>query len=152
MLSPGFVQIAGELGVSVNTFSQSTAWLVLTLGISLFITNPIAKVWGRRPVFIASSIIMFACSIWGAFAKSYSSFLASRIVSGFGMAPFEVLVQCTIGDMYYVHQRGTRIAAWILFLLSGISGGSLISGYIIQVSCLSRWILTPGNFSDIAFA
>lgn len=78
---------------------------------------------------------MFACSVWGVFSKNYNSFLASRIISGFGMAPYEVLVQCTIGDLYFVHQRATRIAAWNLFLLCGISGGSLVSGYIIEV-CL----------------
>ncbi|KAG0646929.1 putative MFS-type transporter [Hyphodiscus hymeniophilus] len=132
MLSPGFVQIAAELGISVNTLSQSTAWLILTIGLSLFIANPLAKVWGRRPIFIIAVVIMFAGSVWGAFAKDYNSFLASRIISGFGMAPYEVLVQCTIGDIYFVHQRATRIAAWNLFLLCGISGGSLISGYIIQ--------------------
>jgi hypothetical protein len=49
MSSPGFVQVAGELGVNVNTFSQSTAWLVLSFSVSLFIINPIAKVWDRRP-------------------------------------------------------------------------------------------------------
>ncbi|TVY84075.1 putative MFS-type transporter [Lachnellula suecica] len=132
MLSPGFVQIAGELHISVNTLSQATAWLILTIGLSLFLANPVAKVLGRRPVFIVAVVIMFATSIWGALAKDYDSFLASRIVSGFGMAPYEVLVQCTIGDLYFVHQRATRIAAWNLFLLCGIAGGSLISGYIIQ--------------------
>lgn len=30
MLSPGFVLIAADLGISVNTLSQSTAWLILT--------------------------------------------------------------------------------------------------------------------------
>jgi len=132
MLSPGFVEIAGELGISVNTLSQSTAWLILTIGLSLFIANPAAKVWGKRPIYIIAVLIMFATSIWGALAKDYNSFLASRIVSGFGMAPYEVLVQCTIGDLYFVHQRATRIALWNLFLLCGIAGGSLISGYIIQ--------------------
>jgi len=132
MLSPGFVQIAKELNISVNTLAQATAWLILTIGLSLFIANPLAKVYGRRPVFIVAIIIMFAASVWGSLAKDYDSFLASRIVAGFGMAPYEVLVQCTIGDMYFVHQRATRIAAWNLFLLCGISGGSLISGYIIQ--------------------
>jgi MFS family permease len=127
------VQIASELGISVNTLAQATAWLILTIGLSLFIANPLAKVWGRRPVFIIAIVIMFACSVWGAFAKDYDSFLASRIISGFGMAPYEVLVQCTIGDLYFVHQRATRIAAWNLFLLCGIAGGSLVSGYIIQV-------------------
>lgn len=133
MLGPGFVTIAADLKVDINTLSQSTAWLILCIGLSLFIMNPIAKVWGRRPIFIVAIIIMFAGSIWGAFSKNYESFLASRIVSGFGMAPYEVLVQCTIGDLYFVHQRATRIAAWNLFLLCGIAGGSVISGYIIEV-------------------
>jgi MFS family permease len=134
MLSPGFLVISTDLGIQIGTLGQSTAWLILTIGLSLFIMNPLAKVWGRRPVFLISIFVMFACSVWGAYAKDYTSFLASRIVAGFGMAPYEVLVQCTIRDLYFVHQRATRIAAWNVFLLSGISGGSLVSGYIIQVS------------------
>lgn len=115
MLSPGFVQVSAELGISVNTLSQSTAWLILTLGLALFIANPLAKIYGRRPVFIVAIIIMFATSVWGACAKNYTSFLASRVVSGIGMAPYEVLVQCTIRDMYFVHQRATRIGKCSLF-------------------------------------
>lgn len=132
MLSPGFVVISAKLGISVNTLSQATSWLILTIGLSLFVANPLAKVYGKRPIYIVAIVIMFVGSLWGALAKDYSSFLASRVVSGFGMAPYEVLVQCTIGDMYFVHQRATRIAAWNLFLLCGIAGGSLISGYIIE--------------------
>jgi MFS family permease len=137
MLSPGFVVIAADLGISINTLAQSTSWLILTIGLSLFIANPAAKVWGKRPVYIVAICIMFAGSVWGAFAKNYNSFLASRVISGFGMAPYEVLVQCTIGDLYFIHQRATRIALWNLFLLCGISGGSLISGYIIEVCGLT---------------
>lgn len=48
------------------------------------------------------------------------------------MAPYEVLVQATISDLYFVHQRGTRIAVWNLFLLTGICGAGFISGYIIE--------------------
>ena len=54
-------------------------------------------------------------------------------------SPFaEVLVQCTIGDLYFVHERATRIAVWNLFLLTGISGGALIAGYIIELDGY-RW-------------
>ncbi|KAI1205116.1 MFS general substrate transporter [Annulohypoxylon truncatum] len=132
MLSPGFVEISAALNITVNMLSQATAWVVLMIGLSLFIFNPLAKKVGRRPVYILSSIIMLSGSIWGALAKDYSSFLGSRIWSGLGMAPYEVLVQCTIADTYYVHQRATRIAIWNMFLLCGISGGALIAGYIIQ--------------------
>ena len=48
------------------------------------------------------------------------------------MAPYEVLVQATISDLYFVHERGTRIAVWNLFLLCGICGAGFVSGYIIE--------------------
>ncbi|KAL1844740.1 hypothetical protein VTK73DRAFT_1881 [Phialemonium thermophilum] len=132
MLSPGFVEIAANLHITVEVLSQATAWLILTIGLGLFLTNPLAKIIGRRPVFIVAVCIMFATSVWGAAVSDYHSFLASRVVAGVGMAPYEVLVQCTIGDLYYVHERATRIAVWNLFLLTGISGGALVAGYIIQ--------------------
>ncbi|KAI3395990.1 hypothetical protein diail_560 [Diaporthe ilicicola] len=138
MLSPGFVQVSSDLGITVEILSQATAWLILTIGLSLFITNPLAKIIGRRPVYIIAICIMFATSVWGAAVTDYSSFLASRIVGGIGMAPYEILVQCTIGDLYFVHERATRIAVWNLFLLTGISGGALIAGYIIELDGY-RW-------------
>ncbi|KUI67138.1 hypothetical protein VM1G_02578 [Cytospora mali] len=138
MLSPGFVSVSADLNITIEVLSQATAWLVLTVGLSLFITNPLAKMMGRRPVYILAICIMFATSVWGAVASDYESFLASRIIAGIGMAPYELLVQCTIGDMYFVHERATRIAVWNLFLLTGISGGALIAGYIIQLDGY-RW-------------
>ncbi|KAI1292541.1 major facilitator superfamily domain-containing protein [Xylaria venustula] len=132
MLSPGFVEISADLNITVNTLSQATAWVILLIGLSLFIFNPIAKKVGRRPVYAISSVIMLTGSVWGAVSQNYGSFLASRIYSGVGMAPYEVLVQCTIADMYFVHERATRIAIWNMFLLCGISGGALIAGYIIE--------------------
>lgn len=132
MLSPGFLDIAHDLNISVDVLAQSTAWLILTIGLGLFITNPLAKLFGRRPVYLLAIVIMFATSVWSAAVTEYGSFLGSRVVAGIGMAPYEVLVQCTIGDMYFVHERATRIAAWNLFLLTGISGGALVAGYIIE--------------------
>lgn len=138
MLSPGFVQVSSDLGITVEILSQATAWLILTMGLSLFITNPLAKIVGRRPVYIVAICIMFSTSVWGAAVTDYNSFLASRIVAGIGMCPYELLVQCSIGDLYFVHERATRIAAWNLFLLTGISGGALIAGYIIELDGY-RW-------------
>ncbi|KAK3725445.1 hypothetical protein LTR37_000415 [Vermiconidia calcicola] len=132
MLGPGFVPIAAELGITVIVLSEATAWLILTLGICVFFFNPIAKIYGKRPVYVFASIVLFVVSIWGAVADTYGSFLGSRILGALGMAPYEVLVQATISDMYFVHQRATRLAVWNLFLLCGICGAGFISGYIIE--------------------
>ncbi|GAB1733641.1 hypothetical protein NU195Hw_g1100t1 [Hortaea werneckii] len=132
MLGPGFVPISAQLGITVNTLSQATAWLVLTLGLCVFFFNPAAKIWGKRPIYVLCSLLLVVVSIWGAVADTYSSFLGSRIVGALGMAPYEVLVQATISDLYFVHQRATRIAVWNLFLLCGICGAGFVSGYIIE--------------------
>jgi MFS family permease len=132
MLGPGFIPISAQLGITINVLSQSTAWTILAIGLSVFITNPLAKIFGKRPIYMTSIVFLTAVNIWGAAAKNYDSFLASRIIGGISMAPYEILVQATIGDMYFVHQRATRIAVWNLFLLCGIAGASFISGYIIE--------------------
>lgn len=88
MLSPGFVQVSADLGITIEVLAQATAWLILTIGLSLFITNPVAKVIGRRPVYIFAILIMFATSVWGAAVTTYDSFLASRIIAGIGMVSF----------------------------------------------------------------
>jgi MFS family permease len=132
MLGPGFIPISQQLNISISVLSQSTAWTILAIGLSVFITNPLAKIVGKRPVYFFSIVFLAVVNIWGAAAHTYKSFLGSRIIGGIAMAPFEILVQATIGDMYFVHQRATRIAVWNLFLLCGIAGASFISGYIIE--------------------
>ncbi|KAE8399513.1 major facilitator superfamily domain-containing protein [Aspergillus pseudonomiae] len=138
MLGPGFVEISAELDVSVNEISQATSYLVLAIGIALLFSNPLAKCYGKRPVYLVSGLLLFASSIGAALTHDYNSFLACRLVGGLGMGPFEVLVQCTIGDLYFVHERASRIAFWNLFLVSGISAGPIVSAYIIQYAGY-RW-------------
>lgn len=138
MLGPGFVQIAQQLDVSLSVLSESTAWAVLAIGLSLFFISPFAKVYGRRPMFLFSSVIMLGTSIWGAMATNYSSLLGARVLAGVGMAPYETLVQCVMGDIYFVHERATRIAFWNTLLMAGINGGTVVAGYIIEVGGF-RW-------------
>lgn len=38
-----------------------------------------------------------------------------------GMAPFEALVVSTIGDIFFVHERGFRSAIWGFAILAGIN-------------------------------
>lgn len=64
MLGPGFVPISQELGITVEVLSQATAWLILCLGLCVFIFNPLAKIYGKRPVYVFASLILVIVSIW----------------------------------------------------------------------------------------
>lgn len=132
MISPGYAQMAEEWNMSYNALNGGLGWGVFVIGISCFFTNSLAVIWGRRPIFLLGNLLLFVSSVWAYFANSYNSLLASRLVGCIGMSPFEVLVTTTIADLYFVHQRGLRLAMWGLCLSVGVGGGTIISGYIIE--------------------
>lgn len=43
-----------------------------------------------------------------------------RLLQGFASAPFETLVTSTIQDLFFVHERGQKLAIWGLMLTSGV--------------------------------
>ncbi|KAI2776024.1 MFS general substrate transporter [Daldinia loculata] len=132
MISPGYTQMATQFGMSYNRLNGDLGYGVLVIGLSCFFTNSMAVVWGRRPVFLLGNLLLFISSIGGYYAHTFGSLLGFRLIGCIGMSPFEVLVTTTIADIYFVHQRGIRLAAWGLCLSIGVGGGTIISGYIIE--------------------
>ncbi|KAI2615331.1 MFS general substrate transporter [Hypoxylon sp. NC1633] len=132
MIAPGYVQMASQFDISYNKLNGDLGYGILVIGLSCFFTNSMAVIWGRRPVFLLGNLLLFISSIGGYYAHSFSSLLGFRLIGCIGMSPFEVLVTTTIADLYFVHQRGVRLAAWGLCLSVGVGGGSIISGYIIE--------------------
>ena len=63
-----------------------------------------ARVWGKRHLYLLGVILIIVSSAWGgASGKSYKSLLWARIIQGVGLAPFEALVNASVGDLYFVH-------------------------------------------------
>jgi MFS family permease len=92
MISPGYASMSREFGISYNALNGGLGWGIFVIGISCFFTNSMAVIWGRRPIFLLGNLLLFISSVWGYFAHSYSSLLASRLVGCIGMSPFEVYV------------------------------------------------------------
>ena len=81
-----------------------TGYFLLGVGVAgvLFVAS--ARIWGKRHLFLLGTILLIASSAWGgASSSSYTSLLWARIIQGVGTAPFEALVNATVGDLYFVH-------------------------------------------------
>lgn len=63
--------------------------------------------------------------IIGETAQSYNTLVAARVVQGLGVGAYESLVVASIGDIFYVHERGPRVAI-LMFLLATATNGILI--------------------------
>lgn len=56
-------------------------------------------------------------------AQKFEPFVVMRLLQGFFSAPLETLVTSTIQDVFFVHERGQKIAIWGLLISSGVLVG-----------------------------
>lgn len=75
-------------------------WTFFILGFFCLITNGLAVKFGKRPIFLAALVLLFASSIGSIYAKSWNMLLASRLIGSLALAPYETLVSATASDLY----------------------------------------------------
>lgn len=138
MINPGLAVIAQKFNVSIGLVSQFVIGLLaFWTGAATFFTAAGASVWGKRPMFFFSAVLLLATNVWGFFAsvglppalaaikttnvsQSFPSLAAMRTVQGLASAPLETLVTSTVSDLYFVHQRGVRLSLWGIMVGSGV--------------------------------
>jgi MFS family permease len=97
-----------------------TGYHLLAVGLAGFLFVPSARIWGKRHLYILGTVIVIISSAWGGASKTnYKSLLWARVFQGIGLAPFEALVNASVGDLYFVHERGVRMALSNLALFGG---------------------------------
>ncbi|KAF2671497.1 MFS transporter [Microthyrium microscopicum] len=98
-------------GYTFTKVALLTGYHLLGVGIGGVLFVPSSRIWGKRHAFLLGNLIVIISSAWGGGSgKNYKSALAARIFQGIGLAPFEALVNATVGDLYFVHERGKRMA------------------------------------------
>jgi MFS family permease len=119
-----------ETGI-VSAVSRTAYFFTTTAllqGTGNLVWMPLVNKYGRRPIYLASYALYLACAIWTAFTYSYASFLAARILMGFSSGAAETMAPLSIADIFFLHERGTIMAAYSAALVSGVSGGIIIAG------------------------
>ena len=105
-----------------------TGYHLMGVGIAGCFFVPSARVWGKRHAFLIGIVILCISSAWGgASSHNYDSFLWARIFQGVGLAPFEALINSAVGDLYFVHERGKRMAVTNF----AVFGGSFMTPVVV---------------------
>ncbi|KAH7132440.1 MFS transporter-like protein [Dendryphion nanum] len=120
LLAANTVSLAIYFRRTLTDMALLTGYHLLGVGLAGFLFVPSARIWGKRHVYILGTVIVIFSSIWGgANGRNYKSLLWARIFQGIGLAPFEGLVNASVGDLYHVHERGIRMALSNLALFGG---------------------------------
>lgn len=94
--------------------------------------------FGRRPIYIATALLMTASAIWQGRAKITGDFIGSNVISGLAGAVNEALFQITISDLFFVHQRASANGLYLACVCIGNYMGPVAAGYV-AVSQGWRW-------------
>jgi MFS family permease len=71
---------------------------------------------------------------------------AARIVCSFAAAATEGLAAAISADLFFLHERGWWMGVYVIFLNTGSSLGSLITGFVITLGW--RWHFWVSLFSS----
>ncbi|OSS53973.1 hypothetical protein B5807_01784 [Epicoccum nigrum] len=120
LLAANTVSLAILFKRSFTDMALLTGYHLLGVAVGGLLFVPGARIWGKRHLYILGTVIIIFSCIWGgATGHNYKSFLWARIFQGVGLAPFEALVNASVGDLYHVHERGVRMALSNLALFGG---------------------------------
>ena len=117
--------------LSFTDIALLTGYHLLGVGVAGFIFVASARVWGKRHLYLLGTVVIIISSAWGGGSNhNYASLTAARFFQGVGLAPFEALVNASVGDLYFVHERGRRMALSNLSLFGGAFFTPVIVGKI----------------------
>ncbi|RDW63540.1 MFS transporter-21 [Coleophoma cylindrospora] len=132
LLVPGFSIIAADFNITLTQVTYLNGVLLMGLGISSYLCSCFAQIYGKRLVYLFTTVLCIAACCWGAAAKSYHSLLAARFFQGLGMGGFFALAGTgSISDVFFVHERGFRVGIWNFAVIVSVNMTPIISGYVI---------------------
>ncbi|KAL4807920.1 major facilitator superfamily domain-containing protein [Aspergillus unguis] len=121
-----------EFQRSQSDVTQLLTFNFLLLGIGNIFWVPLAIKFGKRGSLISSMLLQAGALIWCAVATSYDSLLGARCVLGFAGAAGESLVPEVVADVFFVHERATMMAIYVLLISGGSAFGPLVGGFMVQ--------------------
>jgi MFS family permease len=138
-MPPLWQDITDELGITTENlnYGYATAYGSLTVACVIFI--PLSINFGRRPVYLMTSLIMIASAAWMGCMKTTADVLGSNFLSGIAGAVNEALFNMTICDLFFVHQRGTMTGIYLMVVILGTYLAPVAAGYV-AASQGWRWV------------
>ncbi|KUJ13364.1 MFS general substrate transporter [Mollisia scopiformis] len=121
-----------SFGISFTQVSQLTGYQLCAVGALGVFMSTWTRVYGKRPVFVFSMLFCLAGTIWGGVATSYNFLLGARVLQGCGVCVWESVMYSIVGDLYFVHERGARMAFFGTCASGFGNFGSLIAGVVAK--------------------
>jgi len=130
MLQAGVGPISQDLRITFTDVAKLAGYQLISAGASGPFTSALARKYGKRPAFVFASTMCLIGCITGEVSTTYNSLIGARVIQGIGVSAYESLVMAAVGDIFFVHERGIRIAALVFILAASGNLTLVIAGPI----------------------
>ncbi|KAI9835897.1 MAG: hypothetical protein M1819_001795 [Sarea resinae] len=137
-LGAAWTTISKDTDVSITNLNGGGALNYLLLGFVNIFWVPTAMKIGRRFVFLVTSLICVGSAIWTAKFHGTGQWMASNVLGGLGTSAYEAVIQLSVFDMFFAHERGRMLAVYIFGQQLGSILGLITGGYMAD-SLGWRW-------------
>ncbi|RDW89776.1 putative synaptic vesicle transporter SVOP-1 [Coleophoma cylindrospora] len=139
VVTPTWGPMNEQDGFSYGILNDSYAAGCAGLAIGGPLMIPFALKYGRRPVYVLSTVGQFAVAIWTARLQTVGDLVAVNTLNCVLGALGEIIVQMTVADLFFVHQRGRMNSIYVWTANIGGSLATIAAGYI-TVNQGWRWV------------
>lgn len=106
----------------------STVCIALN-GVAPWLWIPSANKYGRRPVYIFTTLLGFVSALGCGFTKTYAQLIVARVFNGFFPVAF-ALGASTVTDLFPNHQRGRATGFFTVVMTTGSHIAPIVGGLI----------------------
>ncbi|KAH0139100.1 hypothetical protein KCU67_g15275, partial [Aureobasidium melanogenum] len=98
--------VSEDTGVSLVNMNGGSALNYLLLGLCNIWWISTANKVGRRPVFLFTTLICSLAGIWQGRVNGTAQWFLSNILNGVGTSAYQAVIQLSVFDMFFAHERG----------------------------------------------
>ena len=131
LVVPTFPALQERYNATYAEINYTVAIPALALAVSPLFWTPFASIYGRRIVFIVGCALAFAATIGSAVATTYSGYMATRFLQGWGVGPASTVGLQMLEDIYSEFERGEKVGYWT----ASIDLGKCLHAYVARTDC-----------------
>jgi MFS family permease len=104
VVNPALVPLTKLYNVAVTDGPYQTTTVIIAVGVAPLFWNPLANIYGRRPIYIISMLLAIVATVGSGAAKTWSTLLVARAFSGIGVGSAMALGVATVNDIFFLHE------------------------------------------------
>ena len=116
---PAFQLFAADFNISITRASYLTSLQIAVLGYSPLFWKPISNRFGRRPIWLISTLGSLLFNIGCAKSNSYGAQVATRFFVSFFISPAIAISSAVVTETFFARERASKMGLWTVMVTLG---------------------------------